>query len=217
VVYGMGALLSRTRAKIPLNWNFVLMWGGIRGALSMVLALSLPAGLPHRELLINLVFGVVLLTILVQGLSISPLARMLKVLGKSGADQNTEIQRLRIFLAKSDLLELKKLGEEGLRDQRALNVLKVALEEEQKEATEQLRQLDKPDNNIMQGDFVRLYRRILLARKEKINQAQREGLLNEISAEQLLVDIDAQLLEIASQPETVFARMSVVKEESSVA
>lgn len=218
VVYGMGALLSRTRAKIPLNWNFVLMWGGIRGALSMVLALSLPAGLPHRELLINLVFGVVLLTILVQGLSISPLARILKVLGKGGADQKIEIQRLRIFLAKSDLLELKKLENEGLRDQRALNALTLALEEEQKLATEQLQLLDKADNNtMMQGDFVRLYRRILLARKEKINQAQREGLLNEISAEQLLVDIDAQLLEIASQPETVFTRMSVTKEEDSVA
>ncbi|MHB1805019.1 MAG: cation:proton antiporter, partial [Acidithiobacillus ferrooxidans] len=42
VIYGMSGLLSRTRARIPPAWNFVLVWGGIRGALSMVLALSLP-------------------------------------------------------------------------------------------------------------------------------------------------------------------------------
>ena len=213
VVFGMGAILSRTRAKIPLSWNFVLMWGGIRGALSMVLALSLPIELPHRELLINLVFGVVLLTILVQGLSISPLARMLKVLGKNESDQKTEVQRLRIFLAQADLHELEHLQKEGLRDQRALKALTRYFEAEQQEASNQLQQLDKPDSNkILQGDFVRLYRRILLSRKEKINQARSEGLLNDISAEQLIVDIDAQLLEIASQPEAVFARMNDVEE-----
>ncbi len=218
VVYGMGVILSRTRAKIPMRWNFVLMWGGIRGALSMVLALSLPTGLPHRELLINLVFGVVLLTILVQGLSISPLARMLKVLGKDASDQKTEIQRLRIFLARTDLLELKKLEKEGLRDQRALDTLANYIEEEEKDAKEKLQKLDNLESNtFLQGDFVRLYRRILLSRKEKINQARSEGLLNEISAEQLLVDIDARLLEIASQPETVFERMSATKEGISSA
>lgn len=216
VVYGMGAILSRTRAKIPLSWNFVLLWGGIRGALSMVLALSLPVGLPHRELLINLVFGVVLLTIMVQGLSISPLARTLKVLGKNESDQKTEVQRLRMFLAKADLHELEQLQKEGLRDQHALQALTRYFEAEQQEASKQLQQLDNPDSNrILQEDFVRLYRRILLSRKEKINQARREGLLNDISAEKLLVDIDAQLLEIASQPEAVFERMSVVKEENA--
>ncbi len=62
---------------MPWSWNFVLIWGGIRGALSMVLALSLPQHFPFREMLINLVFGVVLLTILIQGLSVSPVARAL--------------------------------------------------------------------------------------------------------------------------------------------
>ncbi|MCL4527016.1 MAG: cation:proton antiporter, partial [Gammaproteobacteria bacterium] len=79
VIYSMGALLSRSRARMPWSWNFVLIWGGIRGALSMVLVLSLPQHFPFREMLINLVFGVVLLTILIQGLSISPVARALGV------------------------------------------------------------------------------------------------------------------------------------------
>jgi CPA1 family monovalent cation:H+ antiporter len=53
----------------------VLTWGGLRGGLSMVLALSLPSDFPHRELILHMTFGVVLLTLLVQGLSIKPLLR----------------------------------------------------------------------------------------------------------------------------------------------
>jgi monovalent cation:H+ antiporter, CPA1 family len=75
VVYGVGALLSRTRERIPANWLSVMTWGGLRGALSMVLALALPFDFPNRELLITLTFGVVLLSILVQGLTMQPLLR----------------------------------------------------------------------------------------------------------------------------------------------
>ncbi|MFA7496161.1 MAG: sodium:proton antiporter [Acidithiobacillus sp.] len=212
VVYGMGLVLSRTRAKIPMAWNFVLMWGGIRGALSMVLALSLPADMPHRALLINLVFGVVLLTILVQGLSISPLARMLNVLGRKGDDQNLELQRIRVLLVRADRLELEKLQKEGLRDTRAVEMLSRYFEVEQKEALEKLNSLDQRDDDmILQGDFVRVYRRLLLKRKEKVIEARNEGLLSEVGSERLLADIDAGLLEIASQPEALFDRMSSVK------
>jgi CPA1 family monovalent cation:H+ antiporter len=44
-----------------------MTWGGLRGALSMVLALSLPFNFPNRDLLVTLTFGVVVLSILVQG------------------------------------------------------------------------------------------------------------------------------------------------------
>jgi CPA1 family monovalent cation:H+ antiporter len=75
VVYGVGGLLNRTKERIPPNWLAVMTWGGLRGALSMVLALALPFDFPNRELLITLTFGVVLLSILVQGLTMQPLLR----------------------------------------------------------------------------------------------------------------------------------------------
>ena len=51
------------------------MWGGLRGALSMVLALSLGAALPDRALVVTITTGVVLLTLVVQGLTMAPLLR----------------------------------------------------------------------------------------------------------------------------------------------
>ena len=52
---------------IPLSWLHVLFWAGLRGAVSVALALSLPADLPNRPLLQGITFGIVLFTLLVQG------------------------------------------------------------------------------------------------------------------------------------------------------
>jgi CPA1 family monovalent cation:H+ antiporter len=71
VVLGTALLLRHTRERLPRAWNTVLVWGGLRGALSMVLALALPADFAHRDMLIDLTFGVVLISLLVQGTSIS--------------------------------------------------------------------------------------------------------------------------------------------------
>jgi CPA1 family monovalent cation:H+ antiporter len=79
VVYGTTALLSRTAERIPLAWSAVMTWGGLRGALSMVLALALPDSLDHRALTVTLTAGVVVASLVGQGLSMRPLLRWLRV------------------------------------------------------------------------------------------------------------------------------------------
>lgn len=54
----------------------VLVWGGLRGGLSVALALSLPATMP-RELLVGLTYVVVVFSIVGQGLTIGPLVKRL--------------------------------------------------------------------------------------------------------------------------------------------
>ncbi|MDO7853855.1 cation:proton antiporter [Hymenobacter convexus] len=56
----------------------VLTWGGLRGGLSVALALSLPASMP-RELLVGITYVVVVFSIVGQGLTIGPLVRWLGV------------------------------------------------------------------------------------------------------------------------------------------
>lgn len=79
VMAGTHAAVRRTAERLPRGWATVLTWGGLRGALSMVLALALPFTFPNRNLLITLTFGVVLLSILIQGLSMAWLLRRLGI------------------------------------------------------------------------------------------------------------------------------------------
>lgn len=69
VVFIVTLLLRSTTERISNAWAGIVTWGGLRGALSMVLALALPEDFPHRSLLIDMTFGVVLLSLLLQGLT----------------------------------------------------------------------------------------------------------------------------------------------------
>ena len=55
---------------MPSGWLHVLFWAGLRGAVAVAMALSLPADIPQRALLQEITFGVVLFTLLVQGSTI---------------------------------------------------------------------------------------------------------------------------------------------------
>jgi CPA1 family monovalent cation:H+ antiporter len=63
--------------KIPVRWQHVIVWGGLRGALALALALSLDNTFPYRDRLLDLTFGVVVFSILAQGLTMKPLLRVL--------------------------------------------------------------------------------------------------------------------------------------------
>jgi monovalent cation:H+ antiporter, CPA1 family len=60
---------------VPGGWLHVLFWAGLRGAVSVSLALSLPRDLPNRELLQGITFGIVLFTLLVQGTTVNAVVR----------------------------------------------------------------------------------------------------------------------------------------------
>jgi CPA1 family monovalent cation:H+ antiporter len=64
---------------LPTAWLHVLFWAGLRGAIAVGLALSLPEDLPQRTYLQGIVFGITLFTLLVQGATTGPLLRRLGI------------------------------------------------------------------------------------------------------------------------------------------
>jgi CPA1 family monovalent cation:H+ antiporter len=71
VTYGLlggAARIVRGRDRaIPTGWLHVLFWSGLRGAVAVALALSLPVDIPQRSLLQTITFGIVVFTLIAQG------------------------------------------------------------------------------------------------------------------------------------------------------
>ena len=77
VVYPLCALLAGSARRVPMPYQHVLFWGGLKGALALTLVLGLPLGFPHGEEMLYLTFANVAVSIVLQGLTVLPLLRKL--------------------------------------------------------------------------------------------------------------------------------------------
>ena len=68
-VYPLCALFARSRLRIARHHQHVLFWGGMRGALALALALSLPPGLAYHDQIVIATFSVVAFSVIVQGIA----------------------------------------------------------------------------------------------------------------------------------------------------
>lgn len=74
-IYPVCILFAGGRQKVPVRHQHVLVWGGLRGALGLALALGLPDTIPHHDAIVAVTFAVVAFSIFVQGLTMTPLLR----------------------------------------------------------------------------------------------------------------------------------------------
>ena len=86
----------------------VIAWAGMRGVVSLAAAQALPAAFPRRDLILFLTFGVILATLVLQGLSLPALIRALGL--AEGAAAEREETRARLAAARAALAHLDALA-----------------------------------------------------------------------------------------------------------
>jgi monovalent cation/hydrogen antiporter len=84
-----------------LRHGVLIGWCGMRGLVTLATAFALPAGFPQRDLIVLTAFAVVLVTLVVQGLTLAPLVRFLKLDGEDGL--TAELAQARADMALSAL------------------------------------------------------------------------------------------------------------------
>ena len=82
-VYPISFLFRRSALRLPSTYQHVLVWGGLRGAVGLALALAVPASVPEQPQIVVLTFGVVAFSIFLQGLTVPPLLRRWTLVGGS--------------------------------------------------------------------------------------------------------------------------------------
>jgi CPA1 family monovalent cation:H+ antiporter len=108
-VWAVAGVLRRVGQPLPRGWRTVITWAGLRGAVALAAALSLPTSVPGRDLLLTLTFGIVLFTILVQGLTMRPLLERLGVGGVEGTRRDFELALGRLHTVEAAAHEVAAL------------------------------------------------------------------------------------------------------------
>ena len=89
-VYPIVGAFGASDLRLPLKYQHVLFWGGLRGALALALALAVPNSVPEKVAIIVTAFLVVSFSVFVQGLTIPWFAKRLGLLGSGEEDQTRQ-------------------------------------------------------------------------------------------------------------------------------
>lgn len=189
-IYG----LSRLGREIPERWRHVLFWGGLRGAIALALALSLPSEVGSvRETVLVMTFGVVLFTLLGQGLSMDPLIKLLGLIERSEAQFEYERRHARALAARAGMEHLSRLHRDGLISSHTWEELHPILQERVKALTDAVQEVLHSDPELEREEFVTSRREMLRAQRSTLAGLRRTGVISDESYEDLVSEVDTAL------------------------
>lgn len=206
VGYGVG-LYTNWRAartdRLPLAFQHVIVWGGLRGAISLAAALSIPATIAERPTVLLMAFGVVVFTLLVQGLTIRPLVARLGLAGKDHSAHLLEFEMLQGQLvatqaARRTLNDLAEAGEIG---PDVLAQLTGSYEQRAEHLRADLSGLNVSADELRTEQLLIARRKALQAEKDALLSLRNRGTITNSVYRSLNAEIDRRLLNLEDDPE----------------
>jgi CPA1 family monovalent cation:H+ antiporter len=196
VVFSLSLIVRRVSDPIPVKWQHVLNWGSLRGAISLALALSLPASLgSDRDLLRVMAFGVVLFTLLVQSTTIRPLIRWLRIITRSEAQVEYELRHARLAALRSADARLDRMHTDGLLSSHTWERLKTFITHNADSLATAMSTLLLSDPALETEELDTGWREIFRTQRGALLSLRRDGVISEEVFETLTAEVDARLSE----------------------
>ncbi|MDQ2806882.1 MAG: Na+/H+ antiporter [Chloroflexota bacterium] len=202
VVAGVVRLLHIDQ-PLPWRWQVLLVWGGLRGSLSLAMALALPYSLggPQsglREELLVLTFGVILFTLLIQGLTLKPLLARLGLITADPAHASYQElhARLRAIRAAQAVLEQQVI--EGRLAARSTQELREGYARREAALQEELETRHGQDAAFYAAEVRAGQHALLTVERTTLRALVTEGALPEEGWKRAAADIDHQLADLAA-------------------
>jgi CPA1 family monovalent cation:H+ antiporter len=200
VIYGLGLLVNRSTIPIPLKWQHVMAWGGLRGAISLALALSLPFTLRDRDLLQEMTFGVVLFTLFIQGLTISPLLRLLGITFYSEKHVEYETEHAKLVAVQASRRHLQQLRENGTISDYTMRQLHPEMDQRIEDLRTKVQELLEENPELAAEDLIDARISMLRAERNALLELKRAGVITQDAYENVVVDIDEKLSKLQTVP-----------------
>jgi CPA1 family monovalent cation:H+ antiporter len=191
-VYG----LSWIGPGVPWRYKHVTYWGGLRGAISLALAISLPVTLgSSRQEIQTMAFGVVLFTLLVQGPSMGSLIRQMKLIQRSEIQEEYERRQARAVMARAAYQRLDEMYQDGLLSEHVWELLSPPLKRHAKALADAVADVLHEDPEVEAGELDSALREAMLTQRSSLNSLLRDGIISEEVFSQLLAEVDTALTE----------------------
>jgi uncharacterized protein YaaQ len=179
---------------MPREWRHVLFWGGLRGAIALALALSLPFDLgAERQTVILMTFGVVLFTLVVQGLSMGSLIERLRLVVRSEDQQEYEKRHARALAAQASFDHLQEMRRDGLISGHTWEALKPMLERRTEALTRAVQETLRNAPELEIEEMTTARRESLRAQRSMLSSLRRDGIIAEEIYRELVTEVDAAL------------------------
>ncbi len=186
-------LISKTREKLPKKWAPLIWWGGLHGALSMVLAMSLPADYVHRGLIIDLAFGTVLLSILGQGLTLGALVKLLKLV-PSHKDRRRHGELIaRLQIAAAARAEVREHRERHQMTATVADRLESELSDTIATHEKDLLQLRSSSSHLEDEELHAAREHLIDIKQDALAECFASGVIDEEAMQTLVGELDARL------------------------
>ena len=190
VVYG----LSMLGGRLPWSWRHVLYWGGLRGGIALALALSLPADIgPGRTPITVMTFGVVLFTLVGQGLTMGPLVRRLGLTQRGEAQVEYERRHARALSTRAAYQHLSRLHRDGLLSGPSWERLEPVLRGRTEALTAAVKDVLSSAPDIEAQELETARREALRASRSSLAGLRRDGVVSDEIYEELAAEVDAAL------------------------
>ncbi len=194
VVFGLIPISNRFSDNIPFRWRMILFWGGLRGSLSIALVLSLPRDLNGRSDLVLMIFGTVIFSLLFQGLTISPLLKLLGMTQPGAQVKEYEILQGRMFADIAAQAEIDMLRRRGMITARVYEELQKQLGKSQEDLNKKLGEMNDESSRTIENEMLhRIQRHLIHVKKTRLSELVRERLLSEAAYQELNQELDHSL------------------------
>jgi len=188
-------LINLIDKPISFKWQGVFIWGGVRGALAMALALAIPKEYEYRDIILMMTFGVVGFSLIVQGLSIAPLLAFLKIGGKDKNLVEYEYEKGKLIAINGALEELELMYKEALVSEHVYNLLLKYQTKDLDKAKDIIENLAK-NSDIKEYEFKTSLMRLFLKQKDSIQDSMKNGIISSQSGEKLISIINKEIIHI---------------------
>jgi CPA1 family monovalent cation:H+ antiporter len=189
---------SMFEREISASWKHVLFWGGLRGAITLALALSLPEEgifIAERGRLQAMAFGVVLFTLLVQGISMDWLIKKLKLIVRSPAQDEYERRHARFVSVRAGYDYLRRRSQEGLISEHAWQKLSALMKKQTDVLIDEVKQVMTSEPDVEAEELDTAYRESLRAQRTALTGLLRDGVISDDTYSLLTGEVDEALME----------------------